>query len=87
MHPSPNHLDGVASVDSLNNFFWVSLRGYLAPMENLHRGMYSGGNVSDTFSLPVVIHSNNGFVPEAATPSTDKQVYQGIMLNRSIIAM
>lgn len=31
-------------------------------------------SVSDTFSLPVVIHSNNGFVPEAATPSTDKQI-------------
>lgn len=44
---SPNHLDGVASVDSLNNFFWTSLRGYPSPMENLHRGVYSGGTVSN----------------------------------------
>lgn len=44
--PSPNHLDGVASMDSINNFFWVSLRGYPSPMENLHRGVYANGNVS-----------------------------------------
>ena len=44
---SSNHLDAVASGDSLNNFFWVSLREYPAPMENLHRGTYSGGNVSN----------------------------------------
>lgn len=45
--PSPNHLDGVASIDSINNFFWVSLRGYPTPMENLHRGVYSAGTVSN----------------------------------------
>ena len=45
--PSPNHLDGVASLDSINNFFWVSLRGYPSPMENLHRGIYAGGNVTN----------------------------------------
>jgi len=44
---SPNHLDGVASIDSLNNFIWTSLRGYPSPMENLHRGVYSAGNVSN----------------------------------------
>lgn len=187
--PSPAHLDAVASLDTLNNFFWVSLRNYPAVFDNLHRGIYSGGNVTnitrvhgdfniytpgwlimdaavsfqgdklyfcnaffnncpfgmpceaklgvaqqvndstfnrtantdavfsnvndtsyivyapqvtrnglelyftrilkttvnseicvavrnsvnDTFSLPMVIHSNNGFVPEAATPTTDGQ--------------
>lgn len=45
--PSPNHLDAVASIDSLNNFFWVSFRNYPTQMENLHRGIYSGGNVSN----------------------------------------
>lgn len=30
-------------------------------------------NIGDTFSLPMVIHSNLGFVPEAASPITDKQ--------------
>ena len=29
--------------------------------------------ISDNFSLPAIIHSNLGFVPEAASPSTDKQ--------------
>jgi len=45
--PSPNHLDAVASMDSLNNFFWVSLRGYPLQMENLHKGLYAGGSVSN----------------------------------------
>ncbi len=45
--PLPDHLDAVASLDSLNNFFWVSLRGYPTPMENLHRGVYAGGTVSN----------------------------------------
>jgi hypothetical protein len=45
--PSPNHLDGVASLDSLNNLFWVSVRDYPSHMENLHRGIYSGGNVTN----------------------------------------
>lgn len=40
---SLDHLDAVASVDSLNNFFWVSLRNF----PNLHRGNYLLGNVSN----------------------------------------
>lgn len=44
---SPNHLDAVASLDSLNSFFWTSLRAYPSPMENLHRGIYSSGSVSN----------------------------------------
>lgn len=43
----PNHLDAVASLDSLNNFFWTSLRGYPSILENLHRGVYSNGNISN----------------------------------------
>ena len=30
-------LDGVASLDSLNNFYWVSTRDYPTNMDNLHR--------------------------------------------------
>ncbi len=41
--PSPNHLDAVPSIDSLNNFFWVSLRN----IPNLHRGYYLNNNVSN----------------------------------------
>jgi hypothetical protein len=40
--PSSNHLDAVASLDSANNFFWVSLRN----IPNLHKGNYLVGNVS-----------------------------------------
>lgn len=43
---SSNHLDAVASIDSLNNFYWTSLRKYPAIIENLHRGVFSGGNVT-----------------------------------------
>jgi len=38
-----NHLDAVASMDSLNNFYWVSLRS----IPNLHRGNFLNGAVSD----------------------------------------
>jgi len=44
--PTPNHLDGVASLDSSNTFYWVSLRNYPTQIENLHKGVYSSGNVS-----------------------------------------
>jgi hypothetical protein len=30
-------------------------------------------SVSDSFSLPMLIHANNGFAPEAPSPSSDKQ--------------
>ena len=41
--PSPNHLDAVASTDSINNFFWTSLRS----IPNLYRGVYLTGNVNN----------------------------------------
>jgi hypothetical protein len=41
--PSANHLDAVASIDSANNFIWVSLRN----IPNLHKGNYLAGNVSN----------------------------------------
>lgn len=44
---SANHLDGVASLDSLDNFYWVSLRNYSVSSENLHRGNYNAGSVSN----------------------------------------
>jgi hypothetical protein len=40
---SPNHLDAVASIDSINNFFWTSLRS----IPNLYRGKYLAGNVNN----------------------------------------
>lgn len=58
--PSPNHLDAVASMDSLNNFFWISVRNYPTVFENLHRGKYSTGNVS---SITRVYGDFNIFTP------------------------
>lgn len=40
---SLDHLDAVASVDSANNFFWVSLRDF----PNLHHGTHANGVVSN----------------------------------------
>ena len=40
--PTPNHLDAVASMDSINNFFWTSLRS----IPNLYKGNYLDGNVN-----------------------------------------
>lgn len=44
---SPSHLDAVASLDSSNTFFWVSLRNYPTVFENLKRGIYFSGNVNN----------------------------------------
>lgn len=57
---SPNHLDGVASLDMLNNFYWVSLRNYPIQIENLHKGNYSSGNVSD---ITRVYGDFNSYIP------------------------
>ncbi|MBK9636786.1 MAG: T9SS type A sorting domain-containing protein [Bacteroidetes bacterium] len=40
---SPNHLDAVASLDSMNNFFWTSLRS----IPNLYRGIFLAGMVNN----------------------------------------
>ncbi|HLP11071.1 MAG TPA: T9SS type A sorting domain-containing protein [Flavobacteriales bacterium] len=44
---SSNHLDAVASLDSANHFYWVSLRNYTGTVyANLHHGNYAAGHVS-----------------------------------------
>ena len=45
--PSPDHLDAVASMDSMNNFYWVSLRN----IPNLHKGNYLAGNVTSILQV------------------------------------
>lgn len=42
-----NHLDAVASMDSTNRFYWVSLRNYPTIFENLHSGAFNGTSVND----------------------------------------
>lgn len=46
-NPAPNHLDAVASIDSLNDFVWVSTRSYPDTFENLHKGLYAAGAVTN----------------------------------------
>src|SRR5688572_6851612 len=75
--PSPGHLDGVASIDSLNKFFWVSLRNYPAVFENLHQGVYVAGNVS---SIKRVYGDFNIYTPgwlimDAAINHSGNQLY------------
>ncbi|MBL7892334.1 MAG: T9SS type A sorting domain-containing protein [Bacteroidia bacterium] len=43
--PTP-HLDAVASMDSANNFFWVSTRNYPTVFENYQHGSYNAGSVT-----------------------------------------
>jgi len=42
------YLDAVADMDSLNNFYWTSTRDYPTHLNNLYRGVYNSGNVTDT---------------------------------------
>ncbi len=44
---SPPHLDAVADMDSLNNFYWTSTRGYPADFDNLFHGIFNEGNVTN----------------------------------------
>ena len=45
--PNNPQLNAVASLDTTGNFLWVSTRGYPVNMDNLHRGNYSGGTVTN----------------------------------------
>lgn len=57
---SINHLDAVASMDTSNRFYWVSLRNYPAVFENLHSGFFNGSTISDikrvygNFNIPTL---------------------------------
>ncbi len=41
------HLDAVADMDSNDNFYWTSTRNYPNELNNLFRGTFSTGNVSE----------------------------------------
>ena len=44
--PSSLQLDAVAGLDTLNNFYWVSLREYPLEFDNLFHGTFESGNVT-----------------------------------------
>lgn len=41
------HLDAVADMDSTGNFYWTSTRNYPTELDNLFRGTFNSGSVSD----------------------------------------
>lgn len=45
--PTPPHLDAVADMDNLNNFYWTSTRDYPAELENLFHGTFNNGSVTN----------------------------------------
>ncbi len=57
------------SVDGLELFYTRLLKG----SNNTEICVSVRNSVGDVFSTPSIIHSNPGFTPEAATPTSDKQ--------------
>ncbi|MBK7691773.1 MAG: T9SS type A sorting domain-containing protein [Bacteroidetes bacterium] len=45
--PTPPHLDAVADMDALNNFYWTSTRNYPVDLDNLFHGTFANGTVSN----------------------------------------
>lgn len=45
--PNNPQLNAVASLDTTGNFVWVSARDWPNTMDNLHRGNYSGGSMTN----------------------------------------
>jgi hypothetical protein len=44
---TPPHLDAVADLDSLANFYWTSTRDYPVELNNLFHGTFSNGSISN----------------------------------------
>jgi len=44
---TPPHLDAVADMDSLNNFYWTSTRDYPTELDNLFHGNFNAGNITN----------------------------------------
>lgn len=75
--PSPSHLDAVASLDSLNKFFWVSLRGYPSSFDNLHQGVYTAGNVNSIHRIhgSIYVYSPGWLIMDAAIDHSGNNLY------------
>jgi|JI10StandDraft_1071094.scaffolds.fasta_scaffold76710_3 hypothetical protein len=74
---SANHLDAVASMDSTNRFYWVSLRNYPTIFENLHSGLFNGTTISNVkrvygnFNIPTL----GWIIMDAAVSYQSVQLY------------
>jgi hypothetical protein len=72
--PAADHLDAVASLDSANNFFWVSLRA----LPNLHTGNYTAGNVinvSQVFGTCNILAPSGWIIMDAAINYSGNLLY------------
>lgn len=45
--PTAPHLDAVGDLDSQGNFYWTSTRNYPAELDNLFRGEFNSGNLTN----------------------------------------
>ncbi len=64
-------LDGVASLDSAGNFYFVSTRSYTTTASTLYFGHYADGAVSDVMLVPNVSRQQPGIVNFDAEVSAD----------------
>lgn len=75
--PSPPHLDAVASLDTANNFYWISTRNYPADFDNVHRirfltsGYTNFGRVLGNF----YIYAPGWLIMDAAINYSGDQLY------------
>ncbi len=78
---SANHLDAVVSMDSLNNFFWVTSREYPTIMENLHTGNYYSGQVTNIqrvygdFYVNFFLYPFGWIVMDACVSNSGEELY------------
>jgi hypothetical protein len=64
-------LDGVASMDNANNFYFVSTRSYPITLSTIYRGVFSAGTVTGVALVPGVSRNQAGIVNFDADISAD----------------
>lgn len=75
--PVNPQLNGVASLDTTGNFVWVSLRGWPGNMDNLHRGDYSNGTVTNVNRVhgTFYVYQPGWIVMDAAVTYNGNELY------------
>ncbi|MBC7411869.1 MAG: T9SS type A sorting domain-containing protein [Bacteroidia bacterium] len=70
-------LDAVASMDSANNFYWVSLRDFPTQFDNFHHGIFNGNNVTTISRVrgDFYIYSSGWLIMDAAINYTGNMLY------------
>lgn len=75
--PMNPQLNGVASLDTTGNFLWVSVRGWPGIMDNLHRGDYSNGTVTNVNRVhgTFYVYQPGWIVMDAAVTHDGNELY------------